>query len=80
MKEKWSRTRDSSAVCGGSVLVSSAFFPAVAARFELLSNEETAQVRGLKPSAASNRPVRALKRLKEVMALLPGAGDSAPGP
>jgi RNA polymerase sigma-70 factor (ECF subfamily) len=48
--------------------------------FELLSNEETAQVLGIKPSAASNRHVRALKRLKDVMAQLPGLGDSAPGP
>jgi RNA polymerase sigma-70 factor (ECF subfamily) len=48
--------------------------------FEMLSNEETAQVLGLKPSAASNRHLRALKRLKEVLAQVPGAGDSAPGP
>ena len=47
--------------------------------FEMLSNEETAQVLGLKPSAASNRHMRALKRLKDIMAQLPGAGDSAPG-
>jgi RNA polymerase sigma-70 factor (ECF subfamily) len=40
--------------------------------FELLSNEETAQVLGLKPSAASNRHMRALKRLKDIMALAPG--------
>jgi RNA polymerase sigma-70 factor (ECF subfamily) len=36
--------------------------------FEMLSNEETAQVLGLKPSAASNRHMRALKRLKDIMA------------
>jgi RNA polymerase sigma-70 factor (ECF subfamily) len=48
--------------------------------FEVLSNEETAVVLGLKPSAASNRHLRALKRLKEIMAQLPGLGDSAPGP
>src|SRR5262245_35389529 len=36
--------------------------------FEMLSNEETAAVLGLKPSAASNRHLRALKRLKEVLA------------
>jgi RNA polymerase sigma-70 factor (ECF subfamily) len=48
--------------------------------FEMLSNEETAQVLGLKPSAASNRHLRALKRLKEIMAEVPGAGDDAPGP
>jgi RNA polymerase sigma-70 factor (ECF subfamily) len=48
--------------------------------FEMLSNEETAQVLGLKPSAASNRHLRALKRLKEIMAEVPGAGEDAPGP
>jgi RNA polymerase sigma-70 factor (ECF subfamily) len=48
--------------------------------FEMLSNEETAQVLGLKTSAASNRHMRALRRLKEVLAQVPGAGDSAPGP
>jgi RNA polymerase sigma-70 factor (ECF subfamily) len=48
--------------------------------FEMLSNEETAVVLGLKPSAASNRHLRALRRLKEVLAQLPGAADSAPGP
>jgi RNA polymerase sigma-70 factor (ECF subfamily) len=39
--------------------------------FEMLSNEETALVLGLKKSAASNRYIRALKRLKEILALLP---------
>jgi RNA polymerase sigma-70 factor (ECF subfamily) len=48
--------------------------------FEMLSNEETAQVLGLKPSAASNRHMRALKRLKGIMAQVHGAGDSSPGP
>jgi RNA polymerase sigma-70 factor (ECF subfamily) len=43
--------------------------------FELLSNEETAQVLGLKKSAASNRYVRALKRLKEILASIPGFLD-----
>ena len=47
--------------------------------FEMLSNEETAQVLGLKPSAASNRHLRALKRLKEVLAQAPGAGEDLPG-
>src|SRR5262245_5210508 len=47
--------------------------------FELLTNEETAQVLGLKPSAASNRHLRALKRLREVLAQVPGPGDSSPG-
>jgi RNA polymerase sigma-70 factor (ECF subfamily) len=41
--------------------------------FEMLSNEETASVLRLKPSAASNRHIRALKRLKEIMAQVPGA-------
>jgi RNA polymerase sigma-70 factor (ECF subfamily) len=44
--------------------------------FEMLSNEETAQVLGLKPSAASNRHLRALKRLKEIMAQVPGSSTS----
>ena len=48
--------------------------------FEMLSNEETAQVLGLKPSAASNRHMRALKRLKEIMAQAPGPGELPPGP
>ena len=48
--------------------------------FEMLSNEETARVLGLKPSAASNRHLRALRRLKESMAQVPGPGGSSPGP
>jgi RNA polymerase sigma-70 factor (ECF subfamily) len=48
--------------------------------FEMLGNEETAQVLGLKPSAASNRHMRALKRLKEIMAQVPGSAENAPGP
>ena len=40
--------------------------------FEELSNVETAQVLGIKPSAAVNRYVRALKRLKEVFQGMPG--------
>jgi RNA polymerase sigma-70 factor (ECF subfamily) len=43
--------------------------------FEMLSNEETAQTLGLKPSAASNRHIRALKRLKEILAQVPGGTD-----
>jgi RNA polymerase sigma-70 factor (ECF subfamily) len=43
--------------------------------FEMLSNEEAAQVLGLKRQAASNRHARALKRLKEILAQLPGFGD-----
>src|SRR6516162_4095589 len=40
--------------------------------FEELSNAETAQVLGIKSSAAVNRYVRALKRLKEVFQGMPG--------
>ena len=47
--------------------------------FEMLSNEETAQVLGLKRQAASNRHARALKRLKEILAQLSGFGDSSSG-
>jgi RNA polymerase sigma-70 factor (ECF subfamily) len=48
--------------------------------FEMLSNEETAQVLGLKPSAASNRHIRALQRLKEILAEVSGSDDEPPGP
>jgi RNA polymerase sigma-70 factor, ECF subfamily len=40
--------------------------------FEELSNSETAEVLGIKPSAAANRYVRALKRLKDVFESMPG--------
>ena len=40
--------------------------------FEELNNGEAAQVLGIKPSAAVNRYVRALKRLKEVFQGMPG--------
>jgi RNA polymerase sigma-70 factor (ECF subfamily) len=40
--------------------------------FEELSNVEAARVLGLEPTAASNRYIRALKRLKEALAGLPG--------
>jgi RNA polymerase sigma-70 factor (ECF subfamily) len=40
--------------------------------FEELSNAETARVLGLEPTAASNRYIRALKRLKQILAGLPG--------
>jgi len=43
--------------------------------FEELSNDETAQVLGIKPSAASNRHVRALKRLRDVLKSTPGFFD-----
>jgi RNA polymerase sigma-70 factor (ECF subfamily) len=48
--------------------------------FEELSNSEAATVLGLSKTAASNRYIRALKRLKEILAALPGIGpDSQPG-
>jgi RNA polymerase sigma-70 factor (ECF subfamily) len=40
--------------------------------FEHLSNEETAQVLGLSKSAASNRYIRALRRLKDILSSIPG--------
>ncbi|WP_165073637.1 sigma-70 family RNA polymerase sigma factor [Paludisphaera rhizosphaerae] len=40
--------------------------------FEELSNSETARVLGLEKTAASNRYIRALKRLRDVMATMPG--------
>jgi RNA polymerase sigma-70 factor (ECF subfamily) len=43
--------------------------------FEELSNSETAQVLGIQKSAASNRYVRALVRLKDVLNNMPGFFD-----
>jgi RNA polymerase sigma-70 factor (ECF subfamily) len=43
--------------------------------FEMLTNDETAQVLGIKKSAASNRYVRALKRLRDILSGLPGWSD-----
>ena len=40
--------------------------------FEQLSNSETAQVLGLSKSAASNRYIRALERLREILTSIPG--------
>ena len=40
--------------------------------FEELNNNEAAQVLGISKTAASNRYVRALKRLKEILAVMPG--------
>jgi RNA polymerase sigma-70 factor (ECF subfamily) len=40
--------------------------------FEHLSNDETALVLGLRKSAASNRYIRALRRLKEILSSIPG--------
>jgi RNA polymerase sigma-70 factor, ECF subfamily len=42
--------------------------------FEELSNNETAEVLGLSKTAASNRYIRAVKRLKEILATLPDIG------
>ena len=44
--------------------------------FEELSNGETAAVLGLQPAAASNRYVRALKRLRGILAGMPGFFDN----
>lgn len=43
--------------------------------YEELSNSEAAQVLGLSPTAASNRHVRALRRLKKAFRALPGGLD-----
>jgi RNA polymerase sigma-70 factor (ECF subfamily) len=43
--------------------------------FEELSNNETAQVLGIQKAAASNRYIRALKRLKEILSSVPGLFD-----
>ena len=40
--------------------------------FEHLSNDETALILGLSKSAASNRYIRALRRLKEILSSIPG--------
>jgi RNA polymerase sigma-70 factor (ECF subfamily) len=44
--------------------------------FEMLTNDETAAVLGIKKTTASNRYVRALKRLKEVLSAVPGMDDA----
>jgi RNA polymerase sigma-70 factor (ECF subfamily) len=43
--------------------------------FEELSNVETAEVLGLQKTAASNRYVRALKRLRSILRSMPGFAD-----
>ncbi len=43
--------------------------------FEMLSNSESAHVLGLSKTAASNRYIRALKRIKDVLTSLPGFGN-----
>jgi RNA polymerase sigma-70 factor (ECF subfamily) len=44
--------------------------------FEELSNADTAQILGIKPSAASSRHVRALKKLRESLRGTPGFFDN----
>jgi RNA polymerase sigma-70 factor (ECF subfamily) len=39
--------------------------------FEELTNREVSQVLGITPTAASNRYVRALERLKEILSQIP---------
>jgi RNA polymerase sigma-70 factor (ECF subfamily) len=46
--------------------------------FEMLSNEETAAVLGIKRSAASKRHILALKRLKKILDGFPGLADNLP--
>jgi RNA polymerase sigma-70 factor (ECF subfamily) len=43
--------------------------------FEHLSNDETAMALGLRKSAASQRYIRALRRLKEILSAVPGLRD-----
>jgi RNA polymerase sigma-70 factor (ECF subfamily) len=45
--------------------------------FEMLCNNETAQVLGISKKAASNRYIRALERLKEILSLLHGFENGA---
>ena len=42
--------------------------------FDELGNNEVAQLLGLQKAAASNRYVRALRRLKQILAATPGLG------
>jgi RNA polymerase sigma-70 factor (ECF subfamily) len=44
--------------------------------FEHLSNDEAALALGLKKSTASQRYIRALKRLKEILSAIPGFRDT----
>jgi RNA polymerase sigma-70 factor (ECF subfamily) len=48
--------------------------------FELLSNGEVAQVLGLSKAAASNRYVRALKRMKEILSVVAAPAIRRGGP
>jgi RNA polymerase sigma-70 factor (ECF subfamily) len=45
--------------------------------FEQLDNGETAQVLGLRESAASKRYTRALVRLKEMLKSMPGGAEGS---
>lgn len=45
--------------------------------FEELRNSEVAEILGLKPAAASNRYIRALSRLGEILEDLPGFSDES---
>ncbi len=47
--------------------------------FELLSNGEVAEVLGLSKAAASNRYVRALKRMKQILSAVPARRTARPG-
>lgn len=47
--------------------------------FEELSNEETARILGLTPAGACKRHTRAMLRLKECLASIPGFSESARG-
>jgi RNA polymerase sigma-70 factor (ECF subfamily) len=44
--------------------------------FEALSNDDTAAVLGISKSAASNRYIRALRRLKDILSAIPGFLDT----
>jgi RNA polymerase sigma-70 factor (ECF subfamily) len=47
--------------------------------FEELTNNETAEVLGIQKAAASNRYIRALKRLKDILSTMPGFFDAGRG-
>ena len=46
--------------------------------FEELGNNEVAEILGLQKTAASNRYIRALKRLKQVLEEIPDLAGEAP--
>ncbi len=46
--------------------------------FEELTNTEVAEILGIEQKAASIRYIRALRRLKEILAQVPGLSDEAP--